>query len=308
MADMTTEPHAPSLARDAVDEANNPTVLLAAATTVVLWASAFIVIRGTGPFFDPGAMALLRMLVGAAVLGIIAAVKGIRWPARRDLPLTIAWGIAWFCVYNLALNTAETTIDAGTAAMLVNLAPLIVVLIGGLLGEGFPRPLLLGAPVAFAGVVLIGTASSTGDAALVGIVLALVAAVLYAGSALVQKRLLRTVDATTLTWIGATAGAVALLPWTPRMIDAVAHAPVSATLGVVYMGVFPTAIAFTTWAYVLGRTSAGRTAATTYVVPAAAILLSWLMLAEAPTPVMLLGGALCLLGVFITRMPSRRVG
>lgn len=98
-------------------------VLIAALVTVVLWASAFIGIRGAGPHYDPGALALLRMAVGTAVLTIIAIRHGIRIPARRHWLLIAVWGIGWFCVYNLALNSAELTLDAGTAAMVVNLAP-----------------------------------------------------------------------------------------------------------------------------------------------------------------------------------------
>jgi len=55
----------------------------------------------------------------------------------------------------------------------------------------------------------------------------------------------------------------------------------------------------------LERSTAGQTAATTYVVPAIAILMSWLILGEVPTPLMFLGGALCLLGVLVTRMRGR---
>ncbi|GMA19067.1 DMT family transporter [Arsenicicoccus piscis] len=302
---------------------NEPRVLLAAAATVVLWASSFIVIRYAGPAYGAGSMALLRMLVGSAVLGLIALRSGIRWPPRRSVPLVIVWGVAWFCLYILALNVAEQTIDAGTAAMVVNLAPLMVVVFAGLfLGEGFPRGLVIGAPVSFLGVVLIGLSShshgrpgsgsgavgstdsvgSTGGVAITGLLLALAAAVLYAGATLLQKRLLRTVDSATLTWLGATAGAVALLPWAGELARDLGTAPQGATLSLVYLGVLPTAFAFTTWAYVLKRSSAGRTSATTYVVPAVAIVLSWLLLGETPTLAMLIGGALCLLGVAITRM------
>lgn len=288
------------------DQANSPLVLGAAAVTVVLWASSFVVIRIAGEFYGPGSMALLRMVVGSLALGVVAAAVGVRWPPRRAVALIVAWGVGWFCFYNLALNQAEQAIDAGTAAMLVNLAPLIVVALGGLLlGEGFPRGLLVGAPVAFLGVVLIASGSWTGRAAISGVLLAVVAAVLYAGAALVQKRLLRTVDATTLTWLGATAGTVALLPWAGDLVRDVQSAPASATVGVLYLGVFPTAVAFTTWAYVLSRTSAGKTAATTYVVPAVTIVLSWVLLSETPTPAMLAGGLLCLLGVYITRRRRR---
>ncbi|MFF3026330.1 DMT family transporter [Microbacterium sp. NPDC057944] len=285
--------------------AQGPLVLVAALVTVVLWASAFIGIRGAGPHFDPGALALLRMAVGAVALGLIALRRGIRPPSRRQIPLVVLWGVGWFCVYNLALNAAERTLDAGTAAMVVNLAPLMVVVFSGLfLREGFPRPLVIGAPIAFLGVVLIGMNTSSGDGFdLTGLLLALLAAVMYAGCTLLQKHLLSAgADATTLTWFGAVAGTVALLPWTGSLIGALQTAPLDATLWVIYLGIFPTAIAFTTWAYVLQRSTAGQTSATTYVVPAIAILMSWMILGEVPTPLMFLGGALCLLGVLVTRM------
>ena len=284
-------------------------VLMAALVTVVLWASAFIGIRGAGPHFDPGSLALLRMAIGAVALGIIALRSGIRLPARRHWLLVIVWGVGWFCVYNLALNSAELTLDAGTAAMVVNLAPLMVVVFSGLLlREGFPKTLLIGAPIAFLGVVLIGLNSTISSGLdITGLLLALLAAVMYAGCTLLQKHLLRSgADSTTLTFLGAVAGAVALLPWTGALISDLQTAPVDATLWVVYLGIFPTAIAFTTWAYVLQRSTAGQTSATTYVVPAIAILLSWMILGEVPTPLMLLGGALCLLGVLVTRTRWRR--
>lgn len=286
-------------------------VLIAALVTVVLWASAFIGIRGAGPHFDPGALALLRMAVGTAVLTIIAIRHGIRMPDRRHWLLIALWGIGWFCVYNLALNSAELTLDAGTAAMVVNLAPLMVVVFSGLfLREGFPKPLVIGAPIAFLGVVLIGMNSSTSAGPdITGLLLALLAAVMYAGCTLVQKRLLTSgVDPTTLTWLGAGIGTIALLPWLGGLIGSLQTAPLDATLWVVYLGIFPTAIAFTTWAYVLQRSTAGQTSATTYVVPAIAILMSWAILGEVPTPLMFLGGALCLLGVMITRLRWRRRG
>ena len=288
------------------ERTGDPRVLAAAATTVILWASAFIVIRGTASAFTPGPMALLRMLVGSLALGVIAARAGIRLPPRSSVPLLIAWGVAWFAGYNLALNAAERLIDAGAAATIVNIAPLLVVVLAGLLlGEGFPPGLVVGAPLSFLGVALIGLPSSSGHVGALGAGLAFVAAVLYAGATLVQKHLLRTVDATTLTWLGAVAGTVALLPWAGALLAELRTATPAAIAGVVYLGLFPTAVAFTTWAYVLVRSSAGRTSATTYVVPAVSILLAWVLLDERPTPLILLGAGLCLLGVHLTRTGRR---
>ena len=85
-----------------------------------------------------------------------------------------------------------------------------------------------------------------------------------------------------------------------------ASAPVSATLMVVYLGVVPTALAFTTRAYALTRTTAGKMGATTYIVPAIVVLMSWAFLGETPQALAYLGGALCLAGVAISRGQARK--
>ena len=65
----------------------------------------------------------------------------------------------------------------------------------------------------------------------------------------------------------------------------------------VYLGAVPTALAFSTWAYALGRMDAGKLGVTTYVVPPLVILLGWLLLDEVPPALALVGGAVCLAGV-----------
>src|SRR5690606_11546114 len=113
-------------------------------------------------------------------------------------------------------------LDAGTTALLVNIAPMLVaVLAGALLGEGFPRRLLVGIAVAFAGVVVIATTTSSGRFDAVGVVLGLVSAVMYAGAAPLQKRLLPRVDALTMTWLGCLASTVASLPFLPGLVSQV---------------------------------------------------------------------------------------
>ena len=66
-------------------------------------------------------------------------------------------------------------------------------------------------------------------------------------------------------------------------------------------GPLPHRVAFTTWAYALSQTSAGRMGATTYLVPPLAILMGWLILDETPPGLALAGGALCLAGVVAAR-------
>lgn len=290
-------------------------VVLAVAVTVLLWASAFIGVRVAGHDYEPGSLALGRQLAGSVGLTAIVAVRWLRGGARPVLPrgrvlvAVLAWGVGWFSLYNLALNAAEQHLDAGTTALLVNVAPVLVAVLAGLLlGEGFPRRLLVGMAAAFAGVAIIAAATSSGERDVVGVALGLAAAVLYAGAATSQKRLLSRADALTMTWVGCLAGTVALLPFAPALAADAGSAPASSTWAVVLLGLGPTAVAFTTWGYALSRLSAGRAAATTYLVPPIVVVLSWLVLAEVPAAVTLAGGALCLAGVAIATLPRRRVG
>jgi drug/metabolite transporter (DMT)-like permease len=277
----------------------------AAAVTVVLWASAFVAIRHVGQEMSAGALSLGRLLVGSVLLGIFVFTRPRRWPARQDWKLLLVCGVLWFGVYNVALNAAERHLDAGTTAMLVNIGPLLIALLAGvLLKEGFPRQLVIGSAVAFGGVVLIGLSSSTGSAEAWGVVLCLAAAAAYAIGVVSQKPLLSRLPALEVTWLSCVIGAVACLPFGPALVREVRP---STIWWVVFLGAFPTAIAFTTWAYALARTTAGRMGATTYLVPPITIFLGWLLLGESPAPLAYAGGLLCLLGVAVSRYRRRTV-
>ena len=277
--------------------------IVAALVTVTAWASAFIGIRDAGDEISAGALSLGRLLVGSAALGLVVAIRREPLPARRDLPLIVVCGLLWFGVYNVALNEAERHIDAGTAAMLVNVGPILIALMAGvLLHEGFPRSLLTGSAIAFAGAIVIGLATSEGGlAASGGAALCFVAALSYAGGVVSQKPVLARVSALQVTFLACTVGAIACLPFAPTLVDELGSASDSAIRWTVYLGLVPTALAFTTWAYALSHTTAGRMGATTYLVPPLAILMAWLILDETPPALAIAGGALCLIGVVLAR-------
>ncbi|MEU0004775.1 DMT family transporter [Streptomyces sp. NPDC006314] len=279
----------------------------AAAVTVLLWASAFVSIRSAGQAYSPGALALGRLASGLLALGVIWAIR------REGMPPRAAWrgillsGLLWFGFYMVVLNWGEQQVNAGTAALVVNVGPLLIALLGArLLGDPMPPRLLAGMAVSFAGAVTVGLSmSGGGGSSLLGVVLCLLAAVAYASGVVAQKPALGQASTLQVTTFGCLVGAVACLPFTGQLVREAAHAPVPATLNMVYLGVFPTAVAFTTWAYALTRTTAGRMAATTYAVPALVVLMSWLVLGEVPGALTLVGGALCLAGVAVSRSRAR---
>jgi drug/metabolite transporter (DMT)-like permease len=276
--------------------------------TVLAWASAFVVIRGAAAFFSGGALALGRLLVGSALLSL--SMLGRRWvrPTGREWLQVTAFGLAWFGAYNVVLNIAERTLDAGTTAMVVNTGPILIALgAGWILREGIPKWLAIGGGVAFVGVVCIGIGTgspglgSTGPGGGTGVVWALTAAITYAVGVLFQKPALRRLPSAQVTWLGCIVGTLACLPFSGELVSGLAAAPVSAILGVVYLGAVPTALAFSTWGYALARMPAGRLGISTYVVPPLAIALGFIVFAEVPAPVAIAGGAICLVGVALSR-------
>lgn len=289
----------------------DPRTLLAVCVTVLLWASAFVVIRSATAQFGPGELALGRQASGSVVL------LGI-WVARREkLPPRAAWpgillsGALWFGAYMIALNWGERKVDAGTASMLVNIGPILIALLSGwLLKEGFPPRLLAGIVVSFAGAVVVGVAGSDGSRiSLPGVALCLFAAVTYAAGVVSQKVALRHASALQVTVFGCLIGTVACLPFVGGLVTEVAHEPWTASAKLVYLGVFPTALAYGAWAYALARTSAGKMGSTTYVVPTLVIVMSWIALNQVPAWLAFAGGLLCLAGVAVARSrPKTRTG
>ena len=293
-------------------EATTPPTWLpvaAVAVTLLLWASAFVAIRHLGDDFSPGALSLGRLLVGALCLGVVALGRGLPRPSRRDLVSIAIIGVLWFGVYNVALNEGERRVDAGTAAMLIQVSPVLIALLAALfLSERFTIYLGVGLALAFGGVGLIGLSTSPGgNRDVIGVVLCLVSAVVYSISLILQKPLMSRLPAVHVTWLACTVGAVACLPFAGHLVRETADAPASSIAWVVYLGVFPTAIAFTTYAFALTHMSASSLGVTTYLVPPLTIVMGLLFLGEAPPAMAYVGGALALVGVAVARRKPRTI-
>ncbi len=282
--------------------------LLAVAVTLLLWSSAFVAIRHLGTTFTPGALSLGRLVVGSLALGGVLATRG--WvPVRRaDWPPLIGIGLLWFGVYNVALNEGERRVDAGTASMLIQLSPVLIAVLAVLfLGERSGPALWAGLLIAFGGVALISLGADSGAGRdVLGVLLCLVSAAAYSVSVILQKPLLSRVPALQVTWIACTVGAVACLPFAGGLVHDAAAAPAGDLGWVVYLGLLPTAIAFTTYAYALTHMSASSLGVTTYLVPPITVLMAWVLLAETPPLMAYAGGVLCLAGVSLARRRPRR--
>lgn len=278
----------------------------AVGVTLLLWASAFVAIRHLGHDFTAGALSLGRLAVGTVALGAVAISRGLPRPSGRDWLGLVAIGVLWFGVYNISLNQGERHVDAGTAAMLIQISPVLIALLATLfLGERFTGWLALGLLLAFGGVVLIALSQPGGHNDIVGVLLCLLAALVYSVSLVVQKPLVSRLSALHVTWLACTIGALVCLPFAGQLVHDTSHASASDIWWVVYLGLFPTAIAFTTYAFALRHMTASSLGITTYLVPPLTIFMGWLFLGEVPPTMAYAGGVLALVGVAVARRKPR---
>ena len=108
-----------------------------------------------------------------------------------------------------------------------------------------------------------------------------------------------------MTWIGCAAATAACLPFGRALETDAANASAGAIGWTIYLGAAPTALGFATWAIALRRTSAGRMASLTYLIPLVAIVLGWAVLGETPRWLAAADSVLCLAGVALVQREVR---
>lgn len=274
--------------------------LFALAFTLVIWASAFAGIRAGLRAYAPANLAVLRFLVASAVLAVYAAVAHFRRPELRDVPGLILTGAIGITFYNLALNYGETRVTAGAASLLIASTPIWTALAARFwLHERLNAIGWAGVLLSFGGVALIASGEGQGIRLSPQAFIILAAAIASAIYMILQKHYLARYSALEFTAYSIWSGTFLMLPFAGGLLRSLRAAPLAATGAVLYLGIFPGALAYVAWAYVLSHGAAGRTTTLLYAIPVLAIGIAWIWLNEVPKPVSLVGGVIALGGVVL---------
>lgn len=274
--------------------------LLAAGATIFIWSSAFPAISYGLQAFAPAELALLRFLVASAIFAVPVAFRWIALPPRRDWPAVIVLALLGMTVYQLALGYAMTRVPAGSAAVIISIAPGVVAALAALrLGEVLGARMLVGLAVAFVGALFVtfgsGRAVRFEPMALLVLVAVLATSVYF----VFQKPLLQRTTPIGFTAASIFVGTLGLLPFGLHLPEKLALASGAQFASAIWLGVGPTVLGYIAWSFALSRAPVSIVSSFLYAQPLIAGVLAWLWLGQTMGALAIAGGALTLVGVVL---------
>jgi len=282
-------------------------LVAAIAITVFFWAAAFAGIRAGLDSYGPGALALFRLLVASAALAVYAAIVRMPLPEVRDLPAIFLAGFLALAFYHTALSFGQLTVSAGAASLLINTAPIFTALLAAtVLGERLEPIGWIGMLASFVGAALISVGEAEGYALDLGVIPILLAAIAVSVYLILQRPYLAKYGPLAFTTYAVWAGTLCTIVFLPGLVTDLGHATPQATLAVIFLGVFPTALAYVTYAYAFSRMPAPVAVSFLYLIPALAFLIAWLWLGEVPTLLSVIGGVISLAGIVVVNTRGRQ--
>jgi drug/metabolite transporter (DMT)-like permease len=292
-------------------------LVTAFAVVYIVWGSTYLAIGIAVRDLPPGLLAGVRFVLAGLALGALAVARG------QQVPRTLAeWrtaavlALAFVVLGNGVVTWAQQWVPSNQAALIIASSALFTAWFGTFGRRGVPLSgaTRLGLFAGLAGTALLvwpeGGASETPGGTLLwpkaAIVLSTLAwswGVMYSRNASVSLPPLMfaacqmLIGGVLLALVGVANGELAHWQWTLRGIG-----------GLLYLTVFGSCLAYTTYMWLLNQTTPARLGTIAYVNPAIATLLGWWVLGESLTRLQLAGMAVILASVAWVGISARAIG
>ncbi len=279
---------------------------LAAALTIVLWGTTFISTKLLLVELQPVEILLFRFVLGFLALLLIAPKRLKGTTLKQEIHFALA-GLFGICLYYLFENIALTFTMASNVGVIISAAPFFTALVSLLVlkdKEKTGLSFFIGFLIAMSGIVLISFQGSSIEIHPIGEFLALLAAFVWACYSVITKKISSFGHSTILTTRRVFFyGILFVLPvwafskhtWSPEIF----LKPV-VIFNLLFLGLGASAACFVTWNSAVRLLGAVKTSVYIYMVPVVTIVTSVIILHEKITPMLILGSALTLLGLFIS--------
>lgn len=252
----------------------------------IIWGSTYLAIRYAVETVPPMVTAGVRLLTAGAILLLYSRYRGFR-PTLKHWKGTLVVGAFYFLGSHGLLYWAEQRVPSGMAALLMATEPMFISAILIFMGkERFSLWTLLGMGCGFSGVAfLMGGGVLSERSQVVGTVALLASAILWAIGVCYSPRAGLPEDPSASAGMTMLCGAVLLLitagvtgEFAPAQLD---HISLRSVLGLLYLVLFGSVVAFSAYIWLLGHVSPTMVATHTFVNPVVAVLLGWAMAGEA---------------------------
>jgi drug/metabolite transporter (DMT)-like permease len=274
---------------------------LLAVALCVTWGVMFVVQRVALEVAGPLWVAAGRCTVAAVVL--LAFAGTLRQLGRRGLAIAVVLGLTTQFGF-LGLQVAGLrTVEAGPAAAIIYLQPVLVVLASSpFLGERLTPRRLAGALLGFAGVAVVGLHQSA-SASATGVLLLIAAAVSWTAGAIVTSA---SGEPIVPLVVGQHLVGAPLLVATAAIAEPFPALPTKLVLCILFAGVFGSAGAWMVWSLLMRRGDAGVVSTWLFAVPVLAAVLGVVLLAEPMSLALVVGIALVAVAVRLAATSGRR--
>ena len=283
--------------------------------TMLLWGGTFIAGRLLAGNVAPASAAFLRFFIAsiAMIILVLASKKRLTMPPKKLwLPLLLL-GITGVFMYNVLFFTGLHTVSAGRAAMIIACTPLVITFFAAtFLDERLSFLQFSGIILSLAGAVLVISNGhptllfsgkfGTGEAAILGCVLS------WAAYSIIGRSVLSKLSPMTSVCYSAIIGTVLLaFPAAyEHLFTRIGTLHRVDWCSLAYLGIFGTAVGFSLYYRGIQKIGATRAGIFINLVPVFSILLSWLILGETITAIVLAGGFLILTGVSLTNYKAQK--